>query len=332
MVTVLSWDVGIINLAYCLIHKDGENFEIKKWGIISLSDNTKFCQFITNKNMKCGKTAKFETTHKTKNKFNEYCQNNETSFYTCIAHKEKFNPEIIKCYGSTIKCDKCKNMCSYIVNGCDYGWCDDHYEKSKIKFLKELKIKKVCGTSCTKQLPQITATKLFEILDTHTEFLNVDEILIENQPAMKNPQMKSIASYLFSYFVIRGIIDKQNNTSNIKNIKQICPSNKLKVNKTETDNVLKNDKNNEKIYKLTKKLGIKYCSALVTTENNNFLKTFKKKDDLCDAFLQGFYYLFNPVPLIYFEKLNIVGFDTTEKETKKVKDIKDIKDNIKIET
>ena len=51
MVTVLSWDVGIINLAYCLIHKDGENFEIKKWGIISLSDNTKFCQFITNKNI-----------------------------------------------------------------------------------------------------------------------------------------------------------------------------------------------------------------------------------------------------------------------------------------
>ena len=32
--------------------------------------------------------------------------------------------------------------------------------------------------------------------------------LIENQPSMKNPKMKGIADTLYTWFLIRGIVDK----------------------------------------------------------------------------------------------------------------------------
>jgi hypothetical protein len=54
-------------------------------------------------------------------------------------------------------------------------------------------------------------------------FLDVEEVLIENQPSLKNPNMKTIATLLYSYFVFRGIIDKEKTKSKIENIKFISP-------------------------------------------------------------------------------------------------------------
>ena len=44
-------------------------------------------------------------------------------------------------------------------------------------------------------------------------------------------------------------------------------------------------------YKLTKELAVKYTKQLLTDNKLDFLNTHKKQDDLCDAFLQGCYYL-----------------------------------------
>ena len=71
---------------------------------------------------------------------------------------------------------------------------------------------------------------------------NEDEVLIENQPTLKNPTMKTISTLLYSYFVMRGITDKQ---GTISNVRFICPSNKLKVNKVETDATLNKKGKNE---------------------------------------------------------------------------------------
>ena len=39
---VLSWDVGIINLAFCLIeYNDDKNWKILDWDIINLTDRNK---------------------------------------------------------------------------------------------------------------------------------------------------------------------------------------------------------------------------------------------------------------------------------------------------
>ena len=43
---ILSWDVGIKNLAYCLLDdKDTQSFTILDWGMINLVDDRDVCDF-----------------------------------------------------------------------------------------------------------------------------------------------------------------------------------------------------------------------------------------------------------------------------------------------
>ena len=62
--TILSFDVGIKNLAYCLLEKDVDNFKILKWGIINLVEDQKKCVFCMKGGKQCDKVAKFNITHK----------------------------------------------------------------------------------------------------------------------------------------------------------------------------------------------------------------------------------------------------------------------------
>ena len=240
--TILSIDVGIKNLGYCLIKKNGDNFIIEKWGILNLTDLQKNCKH--DLNILCKEKGK-------------YYKKSDKSFCICDKHESLYTD-----------------------------------------------IRKISQVNLKQSLEKTTEI-LFTLLDKEKDFLNVDTVLIENQPALKNPTMKSIAMLVYSYFVIKGIM---NNDNIIKQVKFICPSNKLKVNKTESDLLLSNEKiiNDIGVYKLTKKLGIKYCSALISPTDLIKLNEHKKKDDLCDAFLQGFYYLFNPIPKLYFDKLKTV--------------------------
>ena len=56
--------------------------------------------------------------------------------------------------------------------------------------------------------------------------LDVDAVVIENQPSLKNPKMKSIQMIVYSYFLIFG---KVLNENKIKQIDFCNASNKLKV-------------------------------------------------------------------------------------------------------
>ena len=151
--------------------------------------------------------------------------------------------------------------------------------------------------------------------------MNVDEVLIENQPSLRNPTMKTISSLLYSYFVMRGIIDKDTTKSKLNLIKFVSPSNKLKIDKDTTNTIIgddeKKDDNSKKVYKLTKNLGVKYCTALINDEDKKTLDKYKKKDDMCDSFLQGFQYLFAPVPQKYMDLLKKVDVQNCKKEKKK---------------
>ena len=53
---VLSFDIGIKNLSYCLVCKDTK--KIDDWGIINISCDDE-CQHINTKNNKCDKKASF---------------------------------------------------------------------------------------------------------------------------------------------------------------------------------------------------------------------------------------------------------------------------------
>ena len=94
--------------------------------------------------------------------------------------------------------------------------------------------------------------------------------------------------------MIRGLLDKVPE-SNIKVVKFMSPSNKLKLvddGQTKQVVVFKSESNDSKAYKLTKELSVNYAKALITGMSNwvTFLNGQKKKDDLADALLQGLYY------------------------------------------
>jgi hypothetical protein len=324
--TILSWDVGIKNLAYCLIVKSGDDFEIKDWSVINLMETGKTCQFVTRSKTICGKQARCEVKNKDNLHFCQLFINSTVCL--CDAHSEKAKPEF-----DIIKKPTDKNICTYakckefakckVIGSDEYCWCDKHYEKGKLQFLKKIVTKKVVIPKCKADMP--TIAKMFEILDKHPDMLKVDEVVIENQPAIGHPPMKIIAHALFSYFIMKGITEKAKTKSTITDVKFVSASNKLKVNKTTTSKVLKDAKENDKLYKTTKKLGIKYCQSLINEKDVLILSKYKKKDDMCDSFLQGFYYLFNPLPEKHFEKLKNVGLEvaTKKKKSKKGKNIKD---------
>ena len=119
--------------------------------------------------------------------------------------------------------------------------------------------------------------------------MDVDVITIENQPAFKNPKMKSIQMIIYAYFNIRGRVDVSNSDNYIKRILFLSASNKLKVqfdNKTEITKKI-STKNK---YKKNKELAKLYClEFLKDAEWVLFFENHKKRDDLADTYLMNIY-------------------------------------------
>ena len=55
----------------------------------------------------------------------------------------------------------------------------------------------------------------------------------------------------------------------------------------------KKGKNEKDVYNITKELGVKYTKAIINDKDNKYLDKYKKKDDLCDAFLQAIKVYYN---------------------------------------
>ena len=125
---VLSFDVGIINLAYCLLEiNDTDNtFKILSWDIINLaSDNRSLCSFVKNNNKVCDKVAKCMV------KLNE-----QNCKYYCKAHvtKAELNVQNINVTCSLInkpdpdleKCNLCNKKGQYLINMIQGQYCERH--------------------------------------------------------------------------------------------------------------------------------------------------------------------------------------------------------------
>ena len=204
-------------------------------------------------------------------------------------------------------------------------------------------------------------TQIFENipkkLNEKPQLLDVDIVVIENQPSLKNPKMKSIQMILYSYFLILGKTIGNGEASNtyIDKIDFCSASNKLKIydgppivfekkvkkepkkkvskkkNETEVEAKAENENKTEEHtiennitventitientieepkkkgssvkYADKKKLAVEHAKYFIHkyhSQDNlelgkiNYLDFFnehKKKDDLADSFLQGLYY------------------------------------------
>lgn len=317
---ILSFDVGIRNLAYCVINKTSEDtFTIDDWGLINLDDDRKTCTFLMRNKKICTKVAHFILSSGTK------------SEYLCKAHKKSHVIEEVnatKCESSLLcrfvksENTECGKKSVGIIDKSSY--CNTHIKTISKQILKEKTPKKLAKQNANKLGVQTLATKLFTKLDNIPNLLTVEEVLIENQPTLLNPTMKTIASFIYSYFCIRGLLDSNN--PSIKSINFFSPSNKLKVNKEQSDKILKKGETKKDIYVITKDLGEAYCKAIIGKERLEFLTKYEKQDDLCDAFLQGFFYLFckEAVPEKYKGTLEKIASDMEKKqlELQKKKDAK----------
>ena len=310
---ILSFDVGVIHLSYCLLTKKRVNGKLD-WHIIDWANID-----LTNRDeMKCacGKKASLSNI------------SDDIEKYYCKVHAKKVNTDIktFEEYFKTIP--NAESKCNHIVkenncnkkalyyNGIDTMLCNVHAKAlyktignaSKMKSFK-FKNSKLLNFDDVKY-------SLMMVLESKPNLLQADYVVIENQPSFKNPRMKSIASTLYDYYLIRGIIDKEITKSNITQVKFMSPSNKLKLaGEGDCKELVKvKSEDDGKAYKLTKSLGIKYCSEMVK-HLPEWLKHFnshKKKDDLADSFLQGAYFYINNVK----EEVNE---EIKEKEEEKVK-------------
>ena len=226
---IVSWDVGIYNLAYCVLEKDNNtDFEILNWDVISINP---------------------------------------------IEIKEK-----IICSQTLINKKKCKAKAQFYTKNKSY-YCTRHSKKTNTKLISIKPVKK-------KKVPLFDLGKrMIDELNKLPFLLDVDQCVIENQPVLKNPKMKSIQMILYSYFLINGVCK---DTSPLKTIKLCSARNKLKVYDGPPVEIKCKNK-----YTKTKKLGIEYCKYFINNRplNIDFFLTHKKKDDLTDSMLQGLWFL-----------------------------------------
>lgn len=213
---LISFDIGIKNLAYCVL---SDNSNIMDWKILNISCD-ELCEYISSKGTKCNSSGKYN--------INDLCI------------------------------------------------CNSH---SKLKLYLNEKKKKIK----TKDTIFNIGKKMISLLDQEFENLLYDLVLIENQPSLKNPHMKSIQMVLYSYFLIN---------SNAR-IEMVNASNKLKVYKGPPI-LCPYEKNKKNKYKINKFLSIQYTNCMIKNEDNKYIELFNssnKKDDLADSYLQGIYWI-----------------------------------------
>lgn len=310
---IISWDVGVINLAYCVLKCTSSsktiNVEVLDWNIINLMKDEKLsfncCGLMKSKKNNepkiCGKKATYYLIAGYQGKSYGFCKTHlaQAERYWSKKQTERMFHTVSKvksCSYQKTDGTECGKSAKYVfINGEKTYLCTPHYKSMLNKKIKEYSpqpIKNLVVKNYPTSHLQLLLVKELDKLTKHFAMLGIEEVVIENQPSMKNPKMKAIASTLFDFFLIRGYIDKIHNLD-IQLVRFMCPSNKLKVNNKNTIEVFKTNKNSKEKYKLTKALSIQYTKQLLqnTPEQLEYLDLYEKKDDICDAYLQGRYYL-----------------------------------------
>lgn len=277
---LLSFDVGIKNLAYCLFYVDevenDKNFiEIVKWNIIDLS-----CDHLEYASAEAGGTREAS--------FKQCCKCKKAATY--CTHSNAILPEDVKKF--------CKKHAEEMQLPMHPKLLKSNSKNGHTPYIVPLSIinKKM---SCNK----INIVDLGKNIKSHLDAIfeeymgKIDAVLIENQIGNLAGRMNVLQGMISQYFIMR----------NITRIEFISATNKLKLFKSiinkkndagviseggNLDNVLESEK---KLYKMRKDAGKMVCRSLLSfypSLNDWIIKydKHKKSDDLADCFLQGYYY------------------------------------------
>ena len=271
---ILSLDIGIKNLAFCLFEKTNESdyFSIKQWDSIDLTEETdvSFCEFIdTSKpcDKRCTKPAKYTTS-------DNKC--------FCLKHSKKQNTFFIPTAELNVSSLKKQKFQAVL----------DIADKYNIAYQKPIKkgeliaiVEAYVYKNCLKEIVSKNASKIDLITigkniktKFNRSFLNegkIDHVIIENQISPIANRMKTLQGMIAQYFIMQDITQ----------IVFVSAANKLKGHQDiETD---------LSTYAARKKEGINITLKILNERFVDWVPHFsqhKKKDDLADAFLQGNWY------------------------------------------
>lgn len=266
---ILSIDVGIKNLAYCLIEVlDVTNYTIIQWDVINLCDSAEeTCTIIAKKGI-CSHKAKY--------------YKNETRY--CLTHAKKSQfliPSAASFTLSKLKSYKVAELLT-IANQFNLELTNNENKQQIIDIISAyMNTNQLeCIISSTKSANNMNLVsigiELNKQLNKHIPNLDdLDHVIIENQIGPIAIRMKSIQGMITQYFIMK----------NITNITFVSSANKLK-----------RFINTKTTYDERKKIGINITKDILAKKASEWLQvvtTHKKRDDLADSFLQGLWFLEN---------------------------------------
>ena len=303
---IISFDVGIKNMAYCILsYEKKQNIQIKKWGVLNLMDtenpHTITCNcLLKKKDNICNKKAKYKKNDRF---FCESHAKKDTIF--SIPTKEMEMPflkkqkvdELLKIARSHLLLLDEKNIKKDNIISAIYNFYNN-------KKLEAMYTKKKTNANETNLIT--IGKNMKQLLNDIPEILDINVVLIENQISPIANRMKTIQGMLAQYFIMKNESIDIYFISSSNKLKQFQKLNLQYNNDREINETSINVNPNYKANKLNGVL----ITNIILNENEQFNQwkdnmNTPKKDDLADSFLQGLWYFKDKNIIYYAEDLKI---------------------------
>ena len=271
---VISIDVGIRNLGLGIFESSRKDeFTVHYWNSIDIMCGDLKCETILKRGKRkgdtCGNPFKFSVGN----------------VHYCASHWPYKNS---KCASMTQVGNQCKGRIAYIdSNGSSF--CTKH---------KQVQCHPIETKRTVKELPmREIILEVVKCLDRMSDLLfPCDRVLIEHQPGVAQHKVKMMSSALFTYFIIRGIVDPETPLITSRMVQMISAKKKMLSIEPNTAEKYVKSKRGKKGYATRKKAAIVNCRELLVrfgdTKSLSILEKSNKKDDLADAYLQAYWYMF----------------------------------------
>jgi hypothetical protein len=319
---ILSFDVGIKNMAYCMIDVSN-SLSIKNWGVLTMMEKqapppTCSCLKILKSKRAlpkpCAKPAKYEKnggyyceTHAQENSATKDCSATQDCSGFILPTKERTHAYLQK-----------QPLESLVAIGKSHHLFSQEIPKTKkvaVETLDNFYKERCFNALVLKKAKHADEIDLICIGKTMKTLLNdvsgidhTTHVVIENQISPIANRMKTIQGMLAQYFIMKNSDTHIEFVSSIHKLNQFKDISGVVLSthcKKEGDN---GDKSN---YRDHKRDGVDYTQQLLNAnpefqEQNALFLESKKKDDLADSFLQGLWYAKHNKKIRYSNEFRII--------------------------